>query len=69
VLTTRQWAMPWSDAGFTTRRLALGPRPDNVGFAVDKAVVGQVFLQPFRFSLISIIPQVLQIYFSITRFT
>jgi hypothetical protein len=69
VLTIRHWVMLWSGAAFTTRRLALGLWPDNVGFVVDKAVVGQVFLQPFRFSPISIIPQVLQIYFNIIRFT
>jgi len=60
--------MPWSGAGFATRKLALGPRPDIVGFVVDKAVVAQVFLQPFLFSPISIIPKVLQIYCNITRF-
>jgi hypothetical protein len=31
-------------AGLSTRRLGIDPRPNHVGFVVDKVAAGQIFL-------------------------
>jgi hypothetical protein len=43
-------------AGLSPRRTGFAPASINVGFAVDKVALGQVFLRVHRFSPVSIIP-------------
>jgi hypothetical protein len=56
-------------AGLSPRRFGFDLRPVHVRFMLDKVAMGRVFLLPFRFSLVNIIPLLLHLRVALTRTT
>jgi len=51
--------LSWLVAGLSPQWFGLNPRPDHVGFVVDKVALGQVFMGVMQILPICVIPPML----------